>query len=51
MLRIENDHVLRRELEFEVENDERKERLKRTEKNQMEEKCMMVRLSKEYVLC
>ena len=45
VLRLEDDHVLRRVLDFEVEGQRRKWRPRRTLKKQVEEESMKVGLS------
>ena len=50
MLRREDGHVLRRALDFEVETQRKKGRLKRTLKKKVEEEGMKIGLSKEDAL-
>ena len=51
VLRKEDVHVLRRALEFEIEGQRKKGRLKRTWKKQVEEASIKVILSREVGLC
>ena len=51
VLRREDGHVLSRALEFEVESQRKKGRLKRTWKKQVEEESMKVGLIWEDALC
>ena len=51
VLRREGGHVLRRALDFEVEGQRKKRRLKRTWKKQVEEQSMKVGLRMEDALC
>ena len=51
VLRRENGHVLRRALDFEVEGQRKKEKLKKTWKQQVEEESVKVGLRKEDALC
>ena len=51
MLRREDGHVLRSAVDFEVEGQRQKGRLKRTWKKQVEEECVRVGLRKEDALC
>ena len=51
MLRIEDDHVLRRALDFEVECQRNKGRLKRTWNKQVEAECVKVGFRRVDVLC
>ena len=51
VLRIEDGHVLRRALDFEVEGQSKKGRLKRTCKQQVEEESVKVGFIGEYALC
>ena len=51
VVRREDDHVLRRALDFEVEGQMKNRRLKRTWKKQVEEESVMVGLRREDTLC
>ena len=51
VLRREDGHVLRRPLDFEVESQRKKGRLKRTWEKQVEEESMKVGLRREDELC
>ena len=51
MLRREDGHVLRRALDFEVEGQNKKGRLKRMGKKQVEEESINVSLRREDALC
>ena len=47
VLRLEDDHILRKRLDLEVEGQRKKQRLKRTWVNQVEEKSVMVGLRRD----
>ena len=51
VLRREDDHVLRRALDFEVDGQRKKGRPKRTWKRQVEEESVKVGLRREDALC
>ena len=51
MLRREDGHVLRRALDFEVEGQTKKGRVRSTWRKQVEEICVKVGLRKEDPLC
>ena len=51
MLRMENGHVLRRALDFEVDSQRKKGRPKRTWKKHVEEESVKVGLRREDALC
>ena len=51
VLRREDGHVLRRALDFEVEGQRKKGKLKRAWKKQVEEENVKVGLSREDALC
>ena len=51
VLRREDGHILRRALDFKVEGQKKKWRLKRTWKNQVEEESVKVGLRREDALC
>ena len=51
MYKRENGHILRRALDFEVEGQRKKGRLKRTWKKQVEEESVKVGLRREDALC
>ena len=51
MLRIEDGHSFRRQLELEIEGQKKKGRPKRTWKQQVEEESLKVGLSWEDALC
>ena len=51
VLRIEDGHVLRGELDFKVEGQGKRGRPKRIWKNPVDEKCVEVGLSREDALC
>ena len=51
VLRREGGHVLRRVLDFEVEGQRKKGRLKRTWKKQVEEESVKIGLRREDALC
>ena len=51
VLMREDSHVLKKALEFDVDGQRRKERLRRTWKMQIEEESMEVGMSREDALC
>ena len=51
VLRREDGHVLRRELDFEVESQRKNRRPKRTWKKQVEEESEMVGLRRKHEIC